>query len=65
MIIQLYRAYKTGKTIYTYVLKPIYEELRRDAYATEDETVIKRKRKTQNAKDKKPERSNRRKKDPK
>lgn len=42
MILRLYRAYKTGKTIYTKLLKPFYEELKKDA--DKFETAEKRKR---------------------
>lgn len=42
MILRLYRAYKTGKTIYTKLLKPFYEELKKDA--DEYEAAKKRKR---------------------
>jgi hypothetical protein len=64
MFLRLLSAYKTAKTIYSKVLKPVYEELRKDAYAT-DKVITKRKAKTKNAVDKKPKRSNRRKENPK
>jgi hypothetical protein len=64
MILRLYSAYKTGKKIYSKVLKPIYEELRRDAYANDNITPTK-KSKTKNADDKKPKHSYRRKENPK
>lgn len=53
MILKLYRAYKIGKTIYSKILKPFYEELRKDAYATEDKRTTNRKRKKKNAVNKK------------
>lgn len=59
MLFRLFKLYNTGKTIYNWVLKPVYEELRKDAYATEP-TTTKRKTKTKNADDKKLKRSNRR-----
>jgi len=31
MLFRLFKLYSTGKTIYSRVLKPIYEELKRDA----------------------------------
>ena len=63
MFFKLFRAFTTGRTIYSKVLKPIYEELRKDAYATEEKPITKRKSKT-NADDKKLKRSNRGKKNP-
>ena len=59
MILKLFRAYGTAKTIYTKILKPIYEELRKDAYASDDNKEVKRKTK-KNVKHQKPKRSNRR-----
>ena len=65
MILKLYRAYKTGKTIYSKMLKPFYEELRKDAYATEEDKRTKnRKRKKKNAVNQKPKRRNSRKANP-
>ncbi len=60
MIFRLFKIYSTGKTIYNRVLKPIYQELRKDAYATEDKRTrnrIRKKKKT-NAVNQKPERRN-------
>ena len=31
MIFRLFKIYKTGKTIYSRVLKPVYDELKKDA----------------------------------
>ncbi len=64
MIFKLFRTWQTGKTIYKRVLLPVYEELRKDAYATEvAETPKTKKRKTtkSNALNQKSERSHRRK----
>lgn len=63
MILKLYRAYKTGKTIYTKILKPFYEELRKDAYSTENKRTRNRKKKSPNAVNQKPKRRNSRKAD--
>ncbi|HWB63452.1 MAG TPA: hypothetical protein VG603_08080 [Chitinophagales bacterium] len=41
MIFRIYRVYKTGKTLYEKVLKPVYEELRKDAYASDNTTPVK------------------------
>ena len=50
MIFRMFKWYGTGKTIYQRVLKPIYEELRKDAYAAdapeEKKIKITRKKKT-------------------
>lgn len=62
MIFRIFKLYNTGKMLYNRVLKPVYEELRKDAYENEPST-IKRKRTKKNVDDKKPKRSNRRKKD--
>ncbi len=62
MIFKLFKYLSTAKTVYERVLKPVYEELRRDAYANEP-TTTKSKKKINDADDKKPKRSNRRKKD--
>ena len=43
MIFRLYRLYKTGKTIYNRVLKPVYLDLRKDAYQLDDKPNQKRK----------------------
>ena len=64
MILRIYSLYKTGKTIFSKLLKPIYEDLRKDAYADEtDKRTInrKRKKKTSNAVNQKSERSHQRK----
>lgn len=64
MIFRLFRWYSTGKTLYNRVLKPIYEDLRKDAYELEDtpKKTIKKTRKTtkKNVVNKKPERSHKR-----
>jgi hypothetical protein len=44
MILKIFRGYQIAKTIYTKVLKPIYLELRKDAYAEDDKTVVRRKK---------------------
>ena len=44
MIFRLFKIYSTGKTLYKRVLKPIYEELRKDAYKTEDKRTRNRKK---------------------
>ena len=62
MIFRIFKIYQTGKTLYTKILKPIYEELRKDAYATDDKRTNNRKRKKKNADDKKSDSSRRRKK---
>lgn len=59
MILKLYRAYKTGKTIYTKLLKPFYEELKKDADEYERQQNLKKKKNNRrNAKYKKPKRRN-------
>ncbi len=66
MILRIYRVYKVGKTIYRKMLKPFYDELRKDAYATEDKKRTKKRiRKTnkEHADNKKPNRSHQRKSD--
>jgi hypothetical protein len=55
-LFKLYNVYQTGKKLYTKVLKPVYEELRKDAYA--NDTEPKTKRRKQNVKHQKPKRSN-------
>ena len=50
MILRLYRLYKTGKTLYTKVLKPVYEELRKDAYALDAADKRARNRKSKSKK---------------
>jgi hypothetical protein len=67
MIYRLYKLYKTGKTLYTRVLKPVYEELRKDAYAndTDKRTLNRKKKGNKNAVNQKPKRSNKRKANPK
>jgi hypothetical protein len=59
MIFRIFKIYSTGKTIYNRVLKPIYEELRKDAYASDNTEKIKRKEK--DVINKKPKRRNSRK----
>ena len=63
-MLRLFSWYGTGKTIYTRVLKPIYEELRKDAYElkTPEKETIKKTRKTskKNVVNKKPKRSHKR-----
>jgi hypothetical protein len=64
MFLKLFRTWQTGKTLYKRVIKPIYQELRKDAYTSETiETPKRKKRKTinSNAVNKKSKRSNRRK----
>jgi hypothetical protein len=67
MLLKLYRAYKTGKTLYNKVLKPAYLELRKDAYELDkkDTRAQNRKRKTvkKNAVNQKSKRINQRKAD--
>lgn len=63
MILKIFRGYKIGKTIYSKILKPIYEELRKDAYASENTELTKRKTK-KNAKHQKSNGSHRRKENP-
>ncbi len=46
MIFRIFKTFSTAKTIYNRVLKPIYEELRKDAYASDNTEPIKRKEKT-------------------
>lgn len=59
MILKLYRAYKTGKTIYTKLLKPFYEELKKDADEYERQQNLKKKKNNRrNVKYKKPKRRN-------
>ncbi len=60
MIFKLFRAYKTGKIIYSKILKPVYEELKRDAYSTENKRTRNRKPKKKDAVNKKSERSRKR-----
>jgi hypothetical protein len=64
MIFRIFKIYSTGKTIYNRVLKPIYEELRKDAYATEDKRTRNRIKKKSNAVNQKPKRRNSRKANP-
>ena len=63
MIFRMFKWYSTGKTIYQRVLKPIYEELRKVAYAEdtpkEKKIKITRKKKT-NVVNQKPKRSHKR-----
>ncbi len=63
MIFKLFRTFGTVKTVYTKILKPIYEELRKDAYASENTEPIKRKKRT-NVINQKPKRRNSRKANP-
>ena len=44
MILRLYRAYKTGKTIYSKLLKPFYDELKKDADEYERQQNFKKKK---------------------
>lgn len=62
MILKLYRAYKTGKTIYSKLLRPFYEELKKDADEYERQQDLKNKN-NRDVKHKKPKRRNRRKAD--
>ncbi len=64
MIFRLFKIYSTGKTIYKRVLKPIYEELRKDAYATEDKRTRNRKKNKSDVINQKPKRRNSRKANP-
>ncbi len=64
MIFRIFKIYSTGKTIYNRILKPIYEELRKDAYATEDKRTRNRIKKKSNAVNQKPKRRNSRKANP-
>lgn len=61
MLFRLFKIYSTGKTIYKRVLKPIYEELRKDAYATEDKRTRNRKKKKSDVINQKSKRRNSRK----
>ena len=61
LLFRLINLYGTGKTIYTKVLKPIYLELRKDAYASDEVESVKRKTKKKNVKHQKSERSYKRK----
>ncbi len=58
MILRLYRAYKTGKTIYSKMLKPFYMELRKDAYENTEKSIKQHKKKNTDAKHKKSKRRN-------
>lgn len=64
MLFRLYKIYTTGKTIYKRVLKPVYLELRKDAYELDDKQKepIKytRKKSKQNVVNQKPKRSHKR-----
>lgn len=63
MILRLYSAYKTGKTIYTRILKPVYEKLKENAEAFEAAEELKkknRKKKKNNVVNQKPKRSRKR-----
>ncbi len=61
MIFRIFKIYSTGKTIYKRILKPIYEELRKDAYASDDKRTRNRTKKKNNAVNQKPKRRNSRK----
>lgn len=66
--LKAYRAYETGKVIYNKILKPVYEELRKDAYALDEEKQTnnrnrKRKPRKSNVVNKKTKRSHQRKSD--
>ena len=57
MILRLYRIYKTGKSLYIKVLKPVYLDLRKDAYESDtDKKSIssKKKKRRKNVVHKKP-----------
>jgi hypothetical protein len=58
MILKLYRAYKTGRTIYSKILKPFYLELKKDADEYEKQQNLNKKKNRRNAKHKKSERRN-------
>lgn len=45
MIFRLFKIYSTGKTIYSRVLKPVYDELKRDAEELEKKRRLKNKQK--------------------
>ena len=67
MLWDLFKAYGRGKFVYNKILKPIYLELRKDAYATETEPVtekIKKKTNKKNAVNQKSQRSHQRKTNP-
>lgn len=57
-MLKLFRAYMVAQTIYGKFLKPIYNELKKDAEEYEQQQKLeKRKNKNQNAKHQKPKRS--------
>ncbi len=61
-LFKFFRFYQSGKMLYSKVLKPVYEELRKDAYASEpDKYTRNKKRKTvkKNVVNQKPKRSDR------
>lgn len=58
MILRLYRAYKTGKTIYSKILKPFYQELKKDADEYEKQQNLNKKKNRRNAEHKKSKRKN-------
>jgi hypothetical protein len=62
MIFRLYKIYSTGKTLYNRVLKPVYLELRKDAYELDDKPKEKytRKKSKKNVVNQKPKRSHKR-----
>jgi|GEM_PF-3561120 hypothetical protein len=64
MIFRLYKIYSTGKTLYKRVLKPVYLELRKDAYELDDKPKGKvkytRKKSKKNVVNQKPKRSHKR-----
>ena len=59
MIFKLFKAYELGKLVYFKVLKPIYLNLRKDAYEAED--IQTKTRKEKDAVNKKSKRSHQRK----
>ncbi len=64
MIFRLFKIYNTGKTIYNRVLKPVYLELRKDAYELDDKPNEKvkytRKKSKKNVVNQEPKRSHKR-----
>ena len=64
MIFRLFKIYSTGKTIYNRVLKPVYLELRKDAYELDDKPKGKvkytRKKSKKNVVNQEPKRSHKR-----
>lgn len=64
--LKLFRMYETGKFVYSKILKPVYLELRKDAYELEEEDkrTRNRKKKKTNAVHQKSKRSHKRKPNP-